>query len=63
MIVFICMLLLRRAIQLSINSYLGYSFDPIPLMKGIVIQEDSLCAMPYTLGIPSWGTFSLAILT
>ena len=28
-------------------------------MEGIGIQEGSLCMMPYALGIPSWGTFSV----
>ena len=48
---------------LSINPYLGYIFDPIPLEKGVGIQEGSLFVMSYALGIPSWGTFSLAALT
>ena len=48
---------------LSVNPYLGYIFDPIPLVEGIGIQEGSLHTVPYALGIPSWGTFSLATLT
>ena len=48
---------------LSIYPSLGYIFDPIPSVEGIGIQEGSLCAMPYALGIHSWGIFNLAILT
>ena len=42
---------------LSVNPYLCYIFDPIPLVEGIRIQDGSLCMMPYALGISSWGTF------
>ena len=48
---------------LSIDPYLSYAFNPIPLEKGAGIQEGSLCAAFYALGIPSWGTFSLVALT
>ena len=61
--VFNCVLLSRRALQLSINPYLVYIFDLIPSVEEIRIQEGSLCVMPYALGILSWGTFSLAVLT
>ena len=50
-------------IALSINSYLSYVFDPIPLVEEIRIQEGSLFVMSYTLGIPSGGTFGLATST
>ena len=43
---------------LSINPYLGYVFDPIPLVEGIRIQEGILCAMPCALCVPSWGTLT-----
>ena len=48
---------------LSVNPYLGYIFDSIPLVEGIGIQGGSLCTMPYALGIPFWGAFGLATLT
>ena len=48
---------------LSVNPYLEYIFDPIPLVEGIRIQEGSLYMMSYALGILSWGTFGLAVLT
>ena len=31
--------------------------------KGVRIQEGSLCAMPYALGVPSWVAFGFATLT
>ena len=40
---------------LSVNPYLGYIFDPIPLEKRVGIQEGSLCVESYTIGIPSWA--------
>ena len=48
---------------LSVNPYLGYIFNPIPSVEGIKIQEGSLCARSYTLGVPSGGAFGLATLT
>ena len=48
--------------QLSVNPYLGYIFDPITSVGETRIEEGSLCAMPYALGVPSWGTFGLATL-
>ena len=47
---------------LSINPYLGYVFDAIPLVEGIGIQEGSLCGTSYALGTPSGGTFGLVTL-
>ena len=40
---------------LSINPYLGYIFDPIPLVEGIGIQEGSLCTVHLCLGHPLLG--------
>ena len=48
---------------LSIDPYLSYIFNPIPLEKGARIQEGSLFVPSYALCIPSWGTFGLVILT
>ena len=45
--------------DLPIDSYSGYVLDPIPLVKGVGIQEGSLHLAFYTLGVPSWGTFSV----
>ena len=42
---------------LSINPYPGHVFDPVPLLERARIQEGSLCAMSYALGIPFWGAF------
>ena len=44
-----------------INSYPGYIFNPVPSVKGVMIQEGSLCLAFYALGVPSWGTFGAAI--
>ena len=60
---YLCTVIKEGYAALSINLYLGYIFDPIPLVEGIGIQEGRLCAMPYALGIPSGGTFGLAIFT
>ena len=43
--------------SLSVDSYLGYILDSIPLIKGAGIQEGSLCLTFYTLSVLSWGTF------
>ena len=43
--------------SLSIDPYPGYVLNPVPLIKGIGIQEGSLCSGIYALGIPSWSTF------
>ena len=37
----------------SIDSYSGYVLDPIPSVKGVGIQERSLCLAFYTLDVPS----------
>ena len=47
----------------SVDPYLAMFFDPIPLEKGVGIQEGSLSVASYALGIPSWGVFSLVTLT
>ena len=44
---------------LSINPNLGYVFDPIPSVEWIGIQEGSLCATSYALGVTSGGAFGL----
>ena len=43
--------------SVSIDSYPGYVLDPVPSIKGVGIQEESLCLMFYTLGVLSWGNF------
>ena len=60
--IYLCAIIEEGHTAVSINLNLGYVFDPIPSVEGIGIQEGSLCAMPYALGI-SWGTFGLATLT
>ena len=40
--------------SLSIESYPGYILNPVPLIKGVGIQEGSLCLAFYTLGVLSW---------
>ena len=39
---------------LSIDLHFGYILDPIPMLKGIRIQEVSLSASSYALGASSW---------
>ena len=46
---------------LLINSYPGYIFNLVPLVKGVRIQEESLCSVFYALGVPSWDTFGLDV--
>ena len=45
--------------SLSIDSYLGYILNPILSVKGVRIQEGSLCLVFHALGVPSWGTFGM----
>ena len=45
---------------LPIDSYSGYILDPVSSVKGVQIQEGSLHSVFYALGIPSWGTFTVA---
>ena len=45
-----------------IYPHFSYIFDPIPLLKGVWIQEGSLQSGFYTLGASVWGLFmALAI--
>ena len=44
---------------LPIDSYSGYILNPIPLVKGVRIQEGSLHSVFYALSVLSWGTFSM----
>ena len=59
----LCTFIEESNTALSINPYLGYIFDPIPLVEGIGIQEGSLHVTSYVLGIPSRGSFGLVTLT
>ena len=34
---------------------LGYILDPVPMLKGVRIQEESLSVLSYALGASSWG--------
>ena len=43
--------------SLSIDSYSGYVLNPIPLIKGVRIQEGSLYLKFYALGVLSSGIF------
>ena len=44
---------------LPIDSHPGYILDPVPLVKGVRIQEGSLHLASFTLGVSSWGTFGM----
>ena len=57
----LCAIVQESHAALSINSYPGYILNPVPLVKGVRIQEGSLCLAFYVLGNLSWGTFSMAI--
>ena len=48
----------RSHASLPIDSYPGHVFDPVQSVKGVRIQEGSLCLVFYALGVPSWDTFS-----
>ena len=61
--VYLCTIAKEGHTALTIDPYLCYAFYPIPQEKGVRIQEGSLLLMFNALGIPSWGTFGLAILT
>ena len=39
--------------------YSGYILNPLPMVKGVSIQEGSLYLAFYTWGVPSWGTFGM----
>ena len=39
-----------------IYPYFSYIFDPVPLLKGVQIQEGSLQSGPYALGASIWGS-------
>ena len=45
-------------VSLPIDSYPGYILNPVPSVKGVRIQEGSLCLVFYALGVPSWDTFT-----
>ena len=58
--VFFCTPLSKEShTALPINPYPGYILHPIPSLKGIGIQEGSLCMTFCALGVPSWGAFSM----
>ena len=61
--IYVCTIIEESHTALSINPYLGYIFDPVPLVEGIGIQEGSLWMTSYALGIPSRDAFSLVALT
>ena len=61
--VHLCTIIKEGHTAFTIDPYLHYIFYPIPLEKGVGIQEWSLLLMFYALGIPSWGVFCLAVLT
>ena len=44
---------------LCIDFYSGYILEPIPLGKGIGIQEGSLGLAFYTWGVPPWATLGM----
>ena len=57
----LCAIVKENHAALSTNSYPGYILDPIPLVKGVMIQEGSPCLAFYALDILSWGTFNVAV--
>ena len=61
--IYFCTIIEEGHTSLPIDPYLSQVFYPIPLEKGVRIQEGSLLLMLYALGVSSWGTFGLAVLT
>ena len=47
---------------LPIDLHFGYVIDPVPMLKGVWIQEGSLCELSYALGTSSWGFLGIIIL-
>ena len=46
---------------LPIDLHFGIVFDPVPMLKGIWIQEGSLCELFYDLETSSWGFLGIII--
>ena len=46
---------------LSVDLHFGYIFDPIPMLKGVWIQEGSLHELSYALGTSSQGFLGIVI--
>ena len=45
----------------SIYLYSGYIFDPVPLLKRVLIQEGSLRGGFYDFGASIWGIFMVLV--
>ena len=55
----LCVIVQESHVALPFDSYSGHILDPIPLVKGVRIQEGSLHLAFSTWGVLSWGTYSV----
>ena len=57
---FLCAIIEESHTALYIDLHLGYILNPVPMVKGIRIQEGGLSSLSYALGASSWGFLGVA---
>ena len=57
----LCTIVQESHTAIHINPYPGYVLNPVPSVKGIGIQEGSLCLAFYALDVPCLGTFGMVM--
>ena len=55
----LCTIVQESHAALPVDSYSCYILDPISSVKGVQIQEGSLCLAFYAWSVSSWGTFGV----
>ena len=55
----LCAIVQESHATVSVDSHSGHVLNPVPLVKGVRIQEGSLHSVFYAWRIPSWGTFGM----
>ena len=57
----LCTIAQESHAALPIDLQFGHVFNPMPMLKGVWIQEGSLCESCYALGTSSWGFLGVII--
>ena len=57
----LCIIVQENHAALPIDLHFGHIFDHMPMLKGVWIQEGSLCGLCYALETSSWGFLGVVI--